>query len=642
MKSNRRLLTLAFLFLLIIEVQGQRQLSSIMEDFPAIIDELFEDEHPEAKGLGPGLFSDSAPLREQYSSATNQFVGTDNGNLYIREAKSDTFSSSIQPEEGFYWHIDNSLWSPNGKYLVAKQVDDREVPEIKLTKNNTEDIAYKKYSRAGENIPIHQFYIVNEDRGGKLAIEQNPNLPYVHILAWSNTNDKIFLIAADRLMKEVHLQAIDVKTGKGTTMLTEKSETYLVGLDLLQGYSKRLQGMQLATFFDDKKQFTWMSEISGSNQIYLYEYSGNLIRPLTNHKENGIVQSIQEIDYENGWIYFLARAVQQHPNQTQLYKTNLHSTQITEVVNAPGILELFFPAGKDTLWVLRSTLPRTLQLDRYSPQGAYYDTPWEGNFSTIDENYFNYEYVSAIAADNKTKLQALILKPRDFDSTKTYPVVEYIYGASFYNVVPLDLFEKPLWSMNSLAQEGFITVFIDGRGTSGRGKEFKDFSYGKFGQIELEDHISVLKQIATERPYMDMEKIGVLGHSWGGHFALRALLEAPDFYKAGHLNAPALEPKEFRIAIEPFMGCLPQDCPELYEKSSILNKLNQLKAPLMIVHGTIDDDVPIDDSYKLISLLNELKYENFEFEVYDGMGHIVMKNPKWLPSMIQFFTKHLK
>ncbi|RLA59104.1 MAG: hypothetical protein DRQ89_14525, partial [Epsilonproteobacteria bacterium] len=629
MKDNKTLFALAILFLLIVDVQGQKQIRSLMEGFPAIIEEIFETEHPEARTLGPGLFGDSEPLREQYSATTNKFAGTVNDSLYIREAKSSTFLLSIEPEEGFYWHIDNALWSPNGRYIVVKQVDDRDVPEIKRTKSNAEKIEYKKYSRAGDKIPIHQFYIVNIDSGSKLAIDQNPNLPYVHVLEWSGRNDKLFLIASDRLMKEVRLQMIDVHTGEATTMLTEKSDTYLIGLDLLQGYSKSLQDLQLATFFDDNEQFTWLSERNGYKQIYLYDYDGDLIRPLTNFAENGIVRDIQEIDQENGWIYFLAHGDQEHPYSPQLYKTNLNSAKIIEVVNAPGILELFFPASKDTLWVLRSTLPRTLQIDRYSPLGVYYDTPWEANYSAIDKNHFNFEYVSATTANGKTKLQALILKPIDFDTNKKYPVVEYIYGANFHNVVPMDLLDKPLWEMNALAHDGFITVFIDGRGTSGRGKVFGDFSYGRFGQVELEDHISVLKQIAMDRPYMNMERIGILGHSWGGHFALRALLEAPDFYKAGHLNAPALEPGEFRVSIEPFMGCLPQDCPDLYAKSGILDKLDQLEAPLMIVHGTYDDDVPIDDSYNLVALLDQLKYENYEFVAYDGMGHVVMRNPEW-------------
>ncbi len=642
MKSKIEPIILVFIFFFSITTQGQRQLRTLMEGFPSVMDQPHAQEHPDAKALGPALFNHLPPLKERYSPVKKQFVGTSDGKLYLRAQKSDAHIWSLPPEKGFYWHIDNALWSPNGRYLVAKQVDDRDVPEIVLTTVDPETKTSKKYSRAGQNIAKHIFYIIEQKTGDHIKIDLPPELPYIHVLEWSNSGDKIYLLAADRLMKEVHLRMIDATTGKATTMLTEKADTYILGLELLQGYSDALQNMDLAVFLDKKQQFTWLSERSGHKQIYLYDYDGTLIRPLTDHTENGIVAYIDHIDKETGWLYFLAHSNADRPYDLQLFKTNLNAPQILKIVDTPGLMELKVPTDTDTLWVLRSKLPRTLQVDRYSPQGEYYDTAWEGNFSAVGENYFNYEYVNAKAADGTTDLEALILKPKALDPIQKYPIVEYIYGGNFMNVVPRNLLEPQLWEMNSLAQEGFIVVFIDGRGTPGRGKKFKDFSYGKFGQVELEDHTTVLKQIAKDRPYMDLGNTGIMGHSWGGHFALRALLEAPEIYKAGHINAPAFEPSEFRVVIEAFMGCLPQDCPELYQKSSIMAKLKHLKAPIMIVHGTNDDDVPIEDSYKLVKMLDALNYRNHEFEIYPGYDHIVMRNREWLPNMIRFFKAHLK
>jgi len=642
MKHYINLLLLIILNLITYNTQGQRQLNAIMKGFPSQLDKPKKQDHPDAKILGPALFNHMPPLKEQYSPTTNLFLGTDSGNLYSRNAGSETHIWSLPPESGFNWQIDNAVWSPNGQFSVAKQVDDRNVPEITLTSNNPVKTTQKKYSRAGQNIPLHQFYIIEQKTGRHWKIEQDPKLPYIHALEWNKNGTALFMIAADRLLKQIQLQKVDIGSGIPTVILSEKSNTYAIGLDALQGYSNNLQDKNIAVFLENKQQFTWMSERSGYNQIYLYDADGNLIRPLTNFSENGIVTYLEYVDNENGWIYFLAHGNADRPYDHQLYKTNLNSHEIIKIVDTPGVLELHVPSSIDTLWVLRSKLPRILQIDRYSSQGTYYDTAWKGDFSSISENYFNYEYITAKAADRVTDVHALILKPTPFDNTKTYPVVEYIYGANFLNVVPHHLFDPPLWEMNSLAQEGFITVFIDGRGTSDRGKKFKDFSYGKFGQVELDDHIAVLKQIAKTRPYMNMAKIGILGHSWGGHFALRALLEAPDFYKAGHINAPALEPSEFRVPIEVFMGCLPQDCPDVYKQSSIVGKLKNLKAPLMIVHGTNDDDVPIDDSYQLIHLLDELGYENYKFESYTGIDHIVMRNREWFPSMVRFFEDSLK
>ena len=534
------------------------------------------------------------------------------------------------------------MWSSDGKFIVVKQIDDNEVPEIKLSKLNPKEVISRKYSRAGDAIPKHYFYVINVETREKVAIQQDKEAQYIHLIDWSIDNQKIYFLTSDRFLKKISFNSVDSKTGKSATILTETSETYLVGLNLLYGYSNRLRESKQLVLFEDRNQFSWMSERSGYNQIYLYDKLGNIVRPLTNLAENGIVISINEVDKQNGWIYFLAHADKNNPYDTQLFRTNLNGSSIEKITDKPGILDVFVRKNKDTLWLLRSQLPKTLQIDRYSVKGEYYDTPWEADPSIISNNQLNYEYVNTLAADGSTELQSLILKPLDLDPTKSYPVVEHLYVAAHSNVVPRELLDSWLWTMNNLAQSGFIVVFTDGRGTKERGKKFNDFSYGKFGQIELEDHINSLKQIGKKRPYMDLNRVGVLGHSWGGHFALRALLEAPEFYKAGHLNAAALNPKGFRIAIEPYMGCLPQDCPEKYEKSAISNKLNQLKAPLMIIHGTYDDDVPIEDSFELVELLDKMNYENYEFNKYDGDTHIVMRNRQWLPQMINFFVKNLK
>lgn len=536
------------LLLFTVNIHAQRIMNQIMENPPEILmQQSRSDWHPKARMLGPGFFSHTRPQFESYSPSSKKFAGTENGNLYIRAEDSEDFEIVIHALDGMYWDIDNAIWSPNGLYIVAKQIDDREVSKIKLTMANPEDVVYKTYSRAGQPIPKYQFYIINVASGEKIKIEHNLNYPYVHIMDWSSDSKSIYMLEADRLMKQIELRYVNVTHGTSSVILSEQSDTYLVGLNLLQGYSDRLRDMKLVSFLEEKKQFIWMSERSGFNQLYLYDYKGNFIGPLTNMSQNGIVVSLEDIDQKNGWVYFTAHSDIENPYIKQLFKVDLTSNKIEKLTDTPGFLNLILSAKKDTLWIVRSRLPRMLQVDGLTMDGTFMNTLWKGNFSQIEENHFNFEYAKILAADNKTNLEALILKPSNFDANKTYPVVEYIYGAPFTNVVDHDLFSPWLWDMNDLARKGFIVVFIDGRGTPGRGKEFRDFSYGKFGQVEIQDHVNGIKQLATQRPYMNLDKVGILGHSWGGHFALRALLEAPEFYKAGHINAAAI-PTTIRAA----------------------------------------------------------------------------------------------
>lgn len=642
MKLNEKWGIAFFWVIFVCTGYSQNVSRQLMNDFPEWIFEKFDNYNPEAKILGDGLFTHLPPIPEPYSETNNQFAGTHEGKLYIRNKASDSLTILLNPDPNIYWSMDNAMWSPDGRYIAAKQVEDYNVPEIDLRKKDSKEIIKKKYSRAGEPIPKHIFYIVAVTSGEKREIKFDEKFPYIHLLQWSANSQKLYFLIANRLLKEVQLIAVDVNTGTKTTLLKETSKSYLIGLNLLQGYSNRLINSKHVVFFEERYQFTWMSEKTGYNQIYLYDALGNLKRPLTNFAENGVVVSIDAIDKENGWIYFKARGNKDDPYQLQIYRTSLNKPIVEKITTSPGMLDVFFRKSMDTLWVFRSELPKTLQLERYTSQGAYIDSPWQANDSIFSQNPINFEYEWVLAADGVTKLQTFILKPVDFDPSKKYPVVEHIYGGSFINVVVRDVLDMSLWEMNKLAQEGFIVVYIDGRGTSERGKEFQDFSYGKLGQVELEDHVEALTQLAQKRPYMDLNRVGIYGHSWGGHFALRALVEFPELYKAGHINAAALDPENFRIAVEPFMGCLPQECPESYKKAAISNKLGRLKAPLMIVHGTNDDDVPIADAYQLVTHLKALRYTNYEFVVDEGADHIVMKNRNWLPQMINFFKTKLK
>lgn len=636
MRKNK-ILTTALIILFALQFSlAQNMIRKIMSNPPKILlDQMMDDIHPDAKIISPGLFDHSRPHHEIYSASKNLFAGTVEGDLYFRNTNSDTYVNRLKPQIGWFWHIDNAMWSPNGDYLIAKQINYDGVPTIKLTHSNATNITKKTYSRAGEKIPTQQFYIINTDTLEMVAVEHDDNYPYTHAIDWHSNNSSVFVVESDRLMKEIKLLNIDIHTGKSKVILHEKSDHYIIGLNLLQGNSRQLIQQGLVTFLHDRKQFIWLSERSGFYQLYLYDYDGRLIKLLT----DGVFERIAKVDLEHNWLYYLAHTDSSKPYNLQVFRSSLKTNNIEKLCDVDNIVDVFVSEKKDSIYVLRSGLPSLMQMDAYSINGSYLETIWRGNTDFLETGYFNFEYPRVYDADQKYMLESLILKPKDFDPNKKYPVIEYIYGANFTNEVIRHLLSPNLWQMQNLANRGFIVVFIDGRGTPGRGKDFRDYSYGRFGQVEIKDHVAAIKQIAKDRPYMNLDKIGIIGHSWGGHFALRALLEAPDFYKVGHINAPAIDPKDFRVSIEPFMGCLPQDCPDQYEKSNISNKLSNLKAAIMIVHGTADDDVPIDESYKLVEKLKSLNYLNYKFVEYQGFNHIVMKHPEWESTMIAFFER---
>lgn len=633
---------LLFALLFTNEIKAQSIIDQVMNHPPEFPQHIIKQREPAGKYLGPGLFAHVQPLFETYSSSGNVFIGTNEGKLYKRNTDSEKIQVLALPNEGWYWSIEGAVISPDGKHIAAKQIDDRKVPKIKLSGKTADEIFNKSYSKAGQALPQHQFYIVNIQTGNLTLIDHGLSDPYVHILGWSQNCKSIRLLQSNRLLKNIQLSEANIADGKINKLLTEHSETFLVGLNLLQGYSNRLREMNLAWFLDEKKQFIWKSDRTGFDQLYLYDKEGKLQKKLTDRKKNGIVSKLIEVDNKNGWAFFYASSDDAHPYDMQLFRTSLVEDKIEKLVDGPEILQVLFSEKKDSLWVLHTRLPYMMQIDVYSASGKHYNTTWEADLKPVKDAGLAPEYVKVFAADNQTILEAFILKPKDFDPKQKYPLVEYIYGAPHTNIIPRTIFDRSMWNMQHLANKGFIIVMIDSRGTPGRGKEFLNYSYGKFGQVEIKDHAAVIRQLAKQKPYIDVSRVGITGHSWGGYFALKALIDEPELYKAGHLNAAAIDPAYFRIAIEPFMGCLPEDCPEKYQLSAITNKLEKLKAPIMISHGTADDDVPVEEAYKLIDALKRIGYSNYEYVEYPGMDHIIMRDKNWEPMMINFFMKQLK
>jgi dipeptidyl aminopeptidase/acylaminoacyl peptidase len=183
----------------------------------------------------------------------------------------------------------------------------------------------------------------------------------------------------------------------------------------------------------------------------------------------------------------------------------------------------------------------------------------------------------------------------------------------------------------------FIFVVIDGRGTPGRGRKFQNY---QFGQVQAADQVAGLRALAATRPYMDLGRVGVMGGSWGGYFGLRTMLEAPDLYRAGVFYAGAFEMPRMRVSAEPFMGCSKEDCPQAYAKASNLAMIERLRAPLLVLHGTADNDVPIGESLNLVAALKRHRKPH-EFVAINGWNHFVSNWPEFGPRAMAFFRTHL-
>jgi len=497
----------------------------------------------------------------------------------------------------------------------------------------------RPYSRAGEAIARPELYVVDRGTGERTRLDLGDGeAPYVHVAGWSEDGDALHVLRMSRLMDRLDLLEADPETGATRTLVSETSKTFIGGLPFLHGYADDLDAKSHVAFLGDGEGFVWTSERDGWRRLYLYDADGGFVRPLT--PAGAEVIRLEAVDSGGGWVYYSARPDPERPYAEALFRVPLGGGEPERLLDGPVLEDLAFGPRGEFLWVLRAGLEGAPTAELRRVDGTPIRTVWSAEEVMARRTTPRPEPFTATAADGETTLHGMIFRPSDFDPSRRYPVVEMIYAGPNQTAVPRSHLDPFLWIHQALADEGFAVVSLDGRGTPGRGKAFHDAFHGRIGQGEIADHAAALRQAAGDRPWMDMERVGVLGHSWGGYFALRALLTASDLYRVGVASAPAVDLEDFRVAVEPYMGCLPETCPEAYRAGSNTRLLDRLEGDLQLLHGTADRDVPVGETMELVGALNRAG-KPYDLVLLPGSTHLIPENPAWWTRTTGFLAKGL-
>lgn len=594
----------------------------------------------QSRVVRPGLFAHMPPIREAIGPEGTWLAGTEDGHIYIRRAGQDSTAVLAMTDDEGRWDVEGARWAPDARWIAVRRIHDADVPRIPIVDWATDTVRPVPYSRAGEPLPTHRLGVVHRTTGETRMIPHSPGTVYVHAVGWSPGSTRLRYLEADRLITRLDLMEFDVASGTTRRLIRETSDTNVLGLNMLHGYADRLDRRGLVHFFDERNAFVWASERSGSRHLYLYGLDGTLRRSLTEGALSGPVDRVVHVDRARGAVFVVAQGDPSEPHRQQLYRVGLDAGDVRLISEGPVITTVRPVPDTDDLWVYRAGLPDIFQVDRVTRDGEVVETVWEADWTPLQAYMQSVQRLTLPAADGETQLDALLVMPSDFDSSRSYPLVEFIYAGPNENIVPREPVSPWLWDAYALANRDYVVVMVDGRGTPGRGKAFRDATHGRIGQIEIADHRAAIEQLLADHTFIDPERIGILGHSWGGYFALRAMTQAPDLYRAAVLAAPAVDLGDFRVAIEPYMGCLPTDCPEAYAAGANTTALDRLGGPLLIIHGTADDDVPLSESLKLVSAL-EAAQKPYDLRILPGIHHIVQQAPAYTRHVPRFFDQSL-
>lgn len=507
-------------------------------------------------------------------------------------------------------NVREAMWfSPDSKYLAFYRFDESKVLDYFLVYQQTQiqgTLDTEAYPKAGAPNPEVELWIVDVATKQKVQVDTTFGDKevghYVYDVTWSPKGDEILFKRMNRKQNILQFCAFNPATKKSRVIVEERQPQAWV------------ENHPATRWLDDGENFFWISERTGFANLYVGNIDGRPLKPVTNYKFE--VDSIMRVDEKAKEVWFMAR------DGANPYLQQLH--------------RIGFDGKNDK----RLTDPKFSHTPRVSPDGKYFvdvaETYEDPAFSQLidrdgnvkaqlaksDMTKFDELKIQKVerftfkAADGTTDLYGYLMKPSDFDPAKKYPLVVSMYGGP-ESGTDRERFQTP----TAMCEMGFLVAWIDGRGTQGRGKAFKDAVYGKLGVVEIDDQAAGAKYLAT-RPYVDANAIGAFGTSYGGYASAMCILRHPEVFRAAVSSSPVTHWGNYdSIYTERYMG-LPWEGEnkEGYENGSAMKYARDLKGRLMLFYGTADNNVHPSNTLQLVQALQRAG-KSFDLMVGPDMGH---------------------
>ncbi len=441
--------------------------------------------------------------------------------------------------------------------------------------------------------------------------------PYLGSVHWGKKGPLTLTVQTREQQKQVLLR-VDAVTGKTTPLLTETDPTWV---HLRQDGPRWL----------DEETFLWPAQRKDGTQLELRDKAGQVVRVLI--PADAGFGDLLHADARGRFAYCTAST---DPTQQHLFRVSLDGGKAEPLSREAGLHQAAF-GQQSAIFVhtatTRTTMPRTTV-----HRG---DGNLVGELPSVAEDPPIVPSAELVTVGPGKGFLAVVTRPRDFNPKKRYPVLAYVYGGPTHQVVQAAMATRliPQW----LADQGFIVVSVDNRGTPGRGREWERPVYRHFGSVPLEDQVAALKALGERFPEMDLERVGVYGWSFGGYLSALAVLRQPDVFKAGIAGAPVVDWLDYDTHYtERYLG-LPEANPDVYKEASLLTYARDLKRPLLLVHGTADDNVYFRHSLKLADALFRAG-RDFEMLPLSGLTHMVpdpVVTQRLYGRFARFFQEHL-
>ena len=557
-----------------------------------------------------------------------------NDNVYVRatDSKEERQLSTLGTAGNYYSSY--IQWSPDGKYLATCRIRPAEKRYVYYVESSPTDqlqpkLHKQEYAKPGDELRFKVPYIFSLDGTQRLIPDTRlfSNQFDLYGPSWREDSKGITFEYNERGHKVYRILEMSAADGSVRPLVEETNDKYIFYNRLFRHILKG--GTQLI----------WSSERDNYNHLYLINTKdGSVAKQITCGQ--WYVRQVIKVDEDTKQIYFSASGVNkdEDPYLIHYYRIGFDGKNMTCLTPGEGHHKAWFSSSMKYLvdqYSMVNKAPVTVL--RSAADGTILMTLDKADISRLEaEGWTAPEPFVAPGRDGKTPMYGIIQRPTNFDPTKKYPVIEYIYQGPGDQYVPKS-FQAYNWWTTSLAELGFIVVMIDGMGTSFRSRSFENVCYKNLRDAAIPDHIAWIRAAAAKYPYMDIDRVGIYGMSAGGQESLSALLHFPDFYKCAYSACGCHDNRMDKIWWnEQWMG-YPVD--EHYKESSNVENANLLKRPLMLVVGEMDDNVDPASTMQVAAALIKAN-KDFELVVIPGARH-TMGEAYGEHKRYDFFVKHL-
>ncbi|HEX5268844.1 MAG TPA: DPP IV N-terminal domain-containing protein [Gemmataceae bacterium] len=514
-----------------------------------------------------------------------------------------------------YW------WSPDARFVVYQENDAAGVEVWHVCDPMRPELPPQPmpYPRPGKSNVAVRLGIIPAAGGDTVWIEWDAKkYPYLARVRWGKTGPLTILVQT-REQKEIALLQVDPKTGKTTTLLTEHDDAWV---DLPDDVPRWLP---------EGRGFLWVGEQPGGPRLELRDTSGRFVRAVV--PADAGFQGLVDFDARAGRVVYRAST---DPTQSHLWRVSLDGGKPERLTKAPGLHAAVF--SRDHSVYVHTATPAGA-MPRATVRRA--DGTTAGDLPSVAEEPPFHPNAELLKVGEGDGYYAAVVRPRRFRPGTRYPVIMHVYGGPTHQMVTAAMGTRLIdqW----LADQGFIVASVDNRGTSGRGRAWEKAVYDKFGSVPLADQVAGLKALGAKFPEMDLGRVGVYGWSFGGYLAALAVLREPEVFKAAVAGAPVVDWRDYDTHYtERYLG-LPDSHAEAYREASLLTYAKDLRRPLLLLHGTADDNVYFRHTLRLT---NDLFREGRDFDLLPlpGLTHMV-PDPVVMQRMYGkfagYFKKHL-